>query len=228
MRDPPPQSAPHSSQSLADWKKFSSDHSYKAARQPAAASKRDLAQTSRKGDALERVHPHTNRHARHRHERSVQFANGFFGTYISLRLWLSRASTFPALVLSAYFAGFTLGAFRCGSIIERIGHIRAYAAFAGVVAAAAAIMPLLGRIARLGDPCDRAIVGFGCCRDLRHDRELADRQRPCPPSADRSSRIYMVGTFLALALGRAFDSPRGYRERRHRSMRSSSRCSPWH
>jgi MFS family permease len=47
------------------------------------------------------------------------------------------------LVLSAYFAGFTLGAFRCGRIIERVGHIRAFAAFAGLVAAATSLMPLL-------------------------------------------------------------------------------------
>ena len=46
----------------------------------------------------------------------------------------------PGLVLSAYFAGFTLGALRCSRIIERIGHIRAYAAFAGLVAAAVAMI----------------------------------------------------------------------------------------
>jgi hypothetical protein len=35
------------------------------------------------------------------------------------------------LVLSRYFAGFTLGALRCERIIERVGRIRAYAAFVG-------------------------------------------------------------------------------------------------
>jgi hypothetical protein len=34
-------------------------------------------------------------------------------------------------VLSADFAGFTLSALVCNRVIERIGHIRAYAAFAG-------------------------------------------------------------------------------------------------
>ena len=71
----------------------------------------------------------------------VQLANGFFGTYFSLRVAIENFDV-PGLVLSAYFAGFTLGAFRCSRIIERIGHIRAYAAFAGLVAAATAIMPL--------------------------------------------------------------------------------------
>ena len=47
------------------------------------------------------------------------------------------------LVLSSYFAGFTLGAVRSDRIIARIGHIRAYAAFAGLVVAATVVMPLL-------------------------------------------------------------------------------------
>ena len=72
----------------------------------------------------------------------VQLANGFFGTFVSLRVAIESFDV-PGLVLSAYFAGFTLGALRCSRIIERIGHIRAYAAFAGLVAAAVAMMPLL-------------------------------------------------------------------------------------
>jgi MFS family permease len=74
----------------------------------------------------------------------VQLANGFFGTFISLRVSLENfGATFAGLVLSSYFAGFTLGALRCGRIIERVGHIRAYAAFGGLVGAATAAMPLL-------------------------------------------------------------------------------------
>jgi hypothetical protein len=69
----------------------------------------------------------------------VQFANGFFGTFVSLRVALENFDA-PGIVLSAFFAGFTLGAFRCGRIIERIGHIREYAVFAGLVAASTAVM----------------------------------------------------------------------------------------
>ena len=89
----------------------------------------------------------------------IQLANGFFGTFVSLRVAIESFDA-PGLVLSAYFAGFTLGAFGCGRIIERIGHIRAYAAFAGLVAAAAAVMPLL--IGSLAWVVLRAVVGFGC------------------------------------------------------------------
>src|SRR5215469_9182530 len=89
----------------------------------------------------------------------VQLANGFFGTFISLRVAIESFDT-PGLVLSAYFAGFTLGAFRCGRFIERIGHIRAYAAFAGLVAAATVVMPLV--VGSLAWGILRVMVGFGC------------------------------------------------------------------
>jgi len=83
----------------------------------------------------------------------VQLANGFFGTFISLRVAVEGLD-FPGLVLSAYFAGFTLGALIGIKVIERIGHIRAYAAFAGLVAASASLIPNAApsRITVLGDP----------------------------------------------------------------------------
>jgi MFS family permease len=83
----------------------------------------------------------------------------FFGTFVSLRVVIENFEA-SGLVLSAYFAGFTLGALRSGRIIERIGHIRAYAGFSGLVAAATAVMPLL--IGSLAWTVLRAIVGFGC------------------------------------------------------------------
>src|SRR6516225_3356160 len=61
----------------------------------------------------------------------VQLANGFFNTLISLRVVIEDfEATMAGLVPSSYFAGFTLAAVRCERIIERVGHIRAYAAFA--------------------------------------------------------------------------------------------------
>jgi MFS family permease len=91
----------------------------------------------------------------------IQLANGFFGTFISLRVASEDfGATLAGLVLSSYFAGFALGAVRCGQIIKRVGHIRAYATFAGLVVAASAAMPL--RVGPLPWLVLRAIVGFGC------------------------------------------------------------------
>jgi len=129
----------------------------------------------------------------------VQLANGFFGTFISLRVAMADfGATMAGLVLSSYFAGFTLAAMRCGRIIERIGHIRSYAAFAGLVAAATAAMPLMvGPAAWL---VLRAIIGFGCSGLFITTESWLNAKAP-PEERGRVFSIYMVGTFLALAVG---------------------------
>jgi hypothetical protein len=59
-----------------------------------------------------------------------QLANGFFGTLVSLRVAVEEFSVpLGGLILSFYYAGYTVGAVRCGRIIERIGNIRAFAVF---------------------------------------------------------------------------------------------------
>lgn len=129
----------------------------------------------------------------------IQLANGFFGTFISLRVAIEDFDAAMAgLVLSSYFAGFTVGALRCGRIIERIGHIRVYAAFAGLVVAATAAMPLL--VAPLPWVVLRAVVGFGCA-GLFVTTESWLNAKALPAERGRVFSIYMVGTFVALALG---------------------------
>jgi MFS family permease len=127
----------------------------------------------------------------------VQLANGFFGTFISLRVAIENFDA-PGLVLSAYFAGFTVGALRSGKLIERIGHIRAFAAFDGLVVAGTALMPLLvGSFAWI---VLRAVVGFGCA-GIFVTTESWLSAKATPSERGRVFSIYMVGTFLALALG---------------------------
>src|SRR4029450_11010970 len=129
----------------------------------------------------------------------IQLANGFYGTFISLRVGIeSFDPIMSGLVLSGSFAGFTLGALFCGRIIERIGHIRAYAGFAGVVAGATAGMPLwIGPFSWI---ILRAIVGFGCAGIFVTTEGLLNAKAP-PSDRGRVFSIYMVGTFLALAIG---------------------------
>ncbi|MFC7478600.1 MFS transporter [Dankookia sp. GCM10030260] len=129
----------------------------------------------------------------------AQLANGFFGTFISLRVATEGFdATLAGLVLSSYFAGFTLGAARCGGIIGAVGHIRAYAAFAGLVVAATAAMPLLvGAVPWL---VLRAVVGFGCA-GIFVTTESWLNAKARPAERGRVFAIYMVGTFLALGIG---------------------------
>jgi MFS family permease len=129
----------------------------------------------------------------------VQLSNGFFGTFFSLRVTVeSFEATIAGLVLSAYFVGFTVGALRCGSLIERIGHIRAYAAFGGLAGAATSTMPFLV------DPFLwmglRAVVGFGCAGLFIATESWLNAKAP-PESRGRVFSVYMVGTFAALAAG---------------------------
>lgn len=129
----------------------------------------------------------------------VQLANGFFGTFFSLRVAIEDFdATMAGLVLSAYFAGFTVGAFFCGRIIERFGHIRAYAAFASMVVAAVATMPLL--VVPLPWLVLRAIIGFGCAGLFIATESWLNAKAP-PSQRGRVFSVYMVGTFIALGLG---------------------------
>ena len=130
---------------------------------------------------------------------AVQLANGFFGTFISLRVAIEDfGATMAGLVLSSYFAGFTLGALRCGRIIMRIGHIRAYAAFGGLVVAATAAMPLWAR--PLPWLMLRGVIGFGCS-GIFITTESWLNAKAQSSERGRVFSVYMVGAFLALAVG---------------------------
>jgi MFS family permease len=130
---------------------------------------------------------------------AIQLGNGFFGTFISLRVPIEHfGATAAGLVLSSYFAGFTLGALLCSRIIERVGHIRAYAAFAGLAVAATAAMPLL--VGPLSWMVLRGVIGFGCA-GLFVATESWLNAKAEPASRGRVFATYMVGTFVALAIG---------------------------
>jgi MFS family permease len=129
----------------------------------------------------------------------VQLAVGFFGTFISLRVPLENfSSTMSALVLSGYYAGYTIGAVCGARIIERIGHIRAYAALAGLAVMATAIMPLA-----INGPAWlllRAMIGFGCAGlFITTDAWLS--AKAAPTERGRVLSIFRVGIFIALAVG---------------------------
>jgi MFS family permease len=129
----------------------------------------------------------------------AQLAVGFFGTFISLRVPLENFSaTMSALVLSGYYAGYTIGAVCSARIIERVGHIRAYAALAGLAVMATAVMPLA-----INGPVWlilRAVIGFGCAGlFIATDGWLS--AKAAPTERGRVLSIFRVGIFIALAIG---------------------------
>ena len=128
-----------------------------------------------------------------------QLANGFFTTFISLRVVAEDfGSAAIGLVLSSYFVGFTIGAVWSTSLISRIGYIRAYAAFAALVIGGASAMPLATHAVAWS--AARAIVGLGCS-GLFVTTEGWLNAKSMPSQRGRIFSIYMVGTFAALALG---------------------------
>jgi len=129
----------------------------------------------------------------------VQLANGFFNTFLSLRVTLEDfGPAATGLVLSAYFVGFTIGAVASGGVIQRVGHIRAYTAFAGLVVVATALMPLWTS-ALVWAAC-RVVIGIGCV-GLFVTTESWLNAKAVPDQRGRVFSTYMVGTFLALAIG---------------------------
>lgn len=63
--------------------------------------------------------------------------NGLFGTLLVVRLYMDEASpTLIGMISTAYYAGLAIGSFRTERFIIRVGHMRAYAAFASILAVA--------------------------------------------------------------------------------------------
>lgn len=129
----------------------------------------------------------------------IQLANGFFTTVVSLRLGLEAFNpAFEGLVMSAYFVGFALGSASCGSLLKRIGHIRSYAAFGGIVIAATAAMSVVVELSAW--TVLRAAIGYGCAGLFVTTESWLHAKAP-REMRGRVFATYMVGTFLALALG---------------------------
>tara|TARA_R110000868_G_scaffold7272_1_gene39752 strand:- start:3063 stop:4340 length:1278 start_codon:yes stop_codon:yes gene_type:complete len=62
--------------------------------------------------------------------------SGFLSTLVSLRLERGGSGTLMiGAVATAYFAGLTVGALRAGPVVQRVGHIRAFAAFVSLLSA---------------------------------------------------------------------------------------------
>jgi len=73
----------------------------------------------------------------------LMFGNSMFSTLLALRANIENYSNeMVGLMASAYFFGFALGTFRSGPLINRIGHIRTFAALSAI-AAASAMMVLI-------------------------------------------------------------------------------------
>ncbi|SUZ50671.1 uncharacterized protein METZ01_LOCUS3525, partial [marine metagenome] len=66
----------------------------------------------------------------------LMMGNSLFTTLIALRADIEGyPNEMIGLMTSAYFFGFAIGTLRTGPIINRVGHIRSFAAFAAITSA---------------------------------------------------------------------------------------------
>jgi len=81
--------------------------------------------------------------------------NGLLGTLVAVRLTVAGHDAVVAgVVMAAYFAGLIAGCLRAAAIVAAVGHIRAFAVFAGSSAALAATFSLVA------DPIAWALLRF--------------------------------------------------------------------
>lgn len=74
----------------------------------------------------------------------LMLGNGLFTTLLTVRMQIEHVSTwYIGIMQGAYYAGMVLGSFLCEKFIVRVGHIRAFAAFASITTALAMIQGLV-------------------------------------------------------------------------------------
>jgi MFS family permease len=125
--------------------------------------------------------------------------SGLLGTLLAMR---GRIEGYDdqvlGLVMSAYFAGFFLGTYAAPGLIQRIGHIRAFAFYAGLCAATVLLHPILVSpwawgVLRLATGI--ALVGLYTVIESWLNVEAPPGQR------SQVFAIYMAVNLLALAAG---------------------------
>ncbi|MFI4986620.1 MAG: MFS transporter [Alphaproteobacteria bacterium] len=125
--------------------------------------------------------------------------NGLFGTFLSLRMTLEAFPTeVTGLIMSAYYVGLIVGARTCHRIINRVGHIRAFSAFAAMVSTLALVAGFF--ISPWVWGIMRAILGF-CFAGLFMVVESWLNARVGTARRGQLFSLYMMVSYLALGAG---------------------------
>ena len=125
----------------------------------------------------------------------IQLVNGYIGTLIGIRLAAVETDALATgIVTSAYFFGYATGSVLCNRLIQRVGHIRAFATFAAVEAVSVLGLsiyfePFLWTLLRL-------VAGFGCA-GLFVATESWLNVKTHAAIRGKVFAIYMVATYVA-------------------------------
>ncbi len=125
--------------------------------------------------------------------------NGLVGIVLPVRMSLEHVPTeFAGLVMSSYYAGLVCGCLWGQGVIARVGHIRAFAAFAAGVAATTLIFPLWFN--PIVWALLRIIVGF-LMAGLFFTIESWLNLRSSKKTRGQILSLYMVTNYMASMLG---------------------------
>ncbi len=126
-------------------------------------------------------------------------ATGLFSTFVAVRLGLEGAATeVTGAVMSAYFVGLLVGARVSGRIVNRVGHIRSFAAFAAVISSAVLLSSLY--VSPIAWAANRAVMGF-CLAGLFVVAESWLNDRARTEDRGRVLSLYMIVSYFGLLSG---------------------------
>ena len=127
---------------------------------------------------------------------------GLYGTLLAIR---ANAEGFTSgtvgLIMSAYYAGFFIGCIQCPRLIERVGHIRTYAALTAVASAASLAHALVLDAASWA--ALRGVAGF-CFAGLYMIIESWLNEKVEKDARGRVFAIYMMVNLGSIATGQLF------------------------
>lgn len=124
---------------------------------------------------------------------------GLFNTFINLRAQIEGFSTASiGLLTSAFYLGLILGTLQCGKLVNRIGHIRAFAAFSALNAAAIGAFPFVVTLPTW--LLLRAFLGFNIA-GLYMVAESWLNTKATLQNRGQLLALYMMTSYLALAAG---------------------------
>ncbi len=125
--------------------------------------------------------------------------NGLIGILLPVRLGIEKVSPdISGLVMSAYYLGFMMGSVLGQDIIRRVGHIRAFAAFAALATATSLVHALFFDVIIWA--VMRALTGF-CLAALYATIESWLNVKTSNDNRGQVLSIYLVTTYLATLIG---------------------------
>ncbi|HIJ54615.1 MAG TPA: MFS transporter [Deltaproteobacteria bacterium] len=130
---------------------------------------------------------------------SLMMGIGLLGTHLSLRMTIEGFSTqVTGLILSGYFFGLVSGSFLCHRLIQQVGHIRSFAAFAAVTTAIVMLHGLY--ISAIAWGILRFLTGMATM-GLYMVIESWLNECTVPEKRGRIFSIYMVLAYLGIGIG---------------------------